>query len=300
MAVPQRSPLRERRGSAIPGSSADCRTCRRRSRSTATIMWTSKPMRPTRPSPSCRRPSPAFERHSIDVRGFRCPYSERLRCLMDVLPEGTVPVWEQPCLPVGRRPGAGRAQGGVGHRDHRRALSSPRSRRFRERSLDTGRRSSRSRSASRTTCSCTTAGAWARTAWPRSGADGSTGPIGVGSSSTSCFIPNWPISVAARWPRCSGKRRDSGRRCGSAGYGTSAIGGGERSGFRSLVTETSAGPRVSFSCSPRATMLVRGIGPVRTAEAWDGSWLRWRGDALEVADSRRGRSSASPPSFPRP
>ena len=56
----------------------------------------------------------------------------------------------------------------------------------------------------------------------------------------------------------------------------------ERSGFRSRISDTPAGLRVSFACSARATILVRGIGPLRMAEAWDGSWFQLRADSLDA------------------
>jgi len=62
----------------------------------------------------------------------------------------------------------------------------------------------------------------------------------------------------------------------------------ERSEFQIRRSDTPDRSRVSFLCSPRATILVRGLGTTGPAEPWAGSWLRWRSDTLEA------------PPFPRP
>ena len=61
----------------------------------------------------------------------------------------------------------------------------------------------------------------------------------------------------------------------------------EKFGFKVESFETSAGLRLWFACSPRATILVRGLGPCASGQAWNEGydWLQAR--VLEVpADPR--------------
>ena len=47
----------------------------------------------------------------------------------------------------------------------------------------------------------------------------------------------------------------------------------EKSSFKVESLETSTGLRLSFACSPRATILVRGLGPCESGQVWDGDIL---------------------------
>jgi hypothetical protein len=52
----------------------------------------------------------------------------------------------------------------------------------------------------------------------------------------------------------------------------------EKSSFKVESLETSTGLRLSFICSPRATILVRGLGPYESGQMWNGEyyWLQSR------------------------
>ncbi|MFQ5854690.1 MAG: polysaccharide deacetylase family protein [Anaerolineae bacterium] len=64
----------------------------------------------------------------------------------------------------------------------------------------------------------------------------------------------------------------------------------EKSGFRVEVSHTSTGLHISFTCSERATILVRGLGPCGSeharcpepVEGWDGAYYQLRTKALYV------------------
>ena len=61
----------------------------------------------------------------------------------------------------------------------------------------------------------------------------------------------------------------------------------EKSNFRVESVETSTGLRLSFACSPRATILVRGLGPCDSGQVWDGAYTRLQSSILDVpADPR--------------
>jgi hypothetical protein len=61
----------------------------------------------------------------------------------------------------------------------------------------------------------------------------------------------------------------------------------EKAGFKVGISHTSTGLRISFSCSPRATILTRGLGSCGSACMWDGVYYRLPSRILDVpADSR--------------
>jgi hypothetical protein len=235
----------------------------------------------------------AFERHSIDVRGFRCPYLSGSDPLMDVLPEGMFRYgsnsafrWDADLAPAGPR-----AESVIETID---GLYRPRE-----------------------------AAAFVSVPWMR----GTIVEIPVTVPDDLQLHDGWglgPDGLAEVWRGWLDRAHRRGelfdlmfhpeladicrrplaltlreaRRFRPAMWVSRLRDIGdwwwERSGFRSLVTETSAGPRVSFFCSPRATVLVRGFGPSEQAEAWDGSWLRWRGDTLEARFATRPFVGVSP------
>jgi len=61
----------------------------------------------------------------------------------------------------------------------------------------------------------------------------------------------------------------------------------EKSRFQSQISEDTAGLRVSFMCSPRATILVKGIDPGGMADTWDGSYFLWNTTPLEMPAAPR-------------
>ena len=61
----------------------------------------------------------------------------------------------------------------------------------------------------------------------------------------------------------------------------------EKSAFRSSVAEASSGLRVSFQCSPRATILAKGISSGGAAGPWDGLYERREAESLDVPATPR-------------
>ena len=61
----------------------------------------------------------------------------------------------------------------------------------------------------------------------------------------------------------------------------------EKAGFKVEATQVPAGLRLSFTCSSRATILARGLGPCETGQVWNGAYLRLQSRILDVpADLR--------------
>ena len=61
----------------------------------------------------------------------------------------------------------------------------------------------------------------------------------------------------------------------------------EKSNFKVEVTEVPTGLRLSFTCSPRATLLARGLGQCESGQVWDGAYHRLQSRVLDVpADPR--------------
>ena len=56
----------------------------------------------------------------------------------------------------------------------------------------------------------------------------------------------------------------------------------EKSSFRVEVTQTSSGLRLCFVCSPRATILARGLGPYTSGQLWDGTYDQLPAHPLDV------------------
>jgi len=56
----------------------------------------------------------------------------------------------------------------------------------------------------------------------------------------------------------------------------------EKSGFAVTISRTPAGLHLSFTCSERATILVRGLGTCGSERVWDGAYYQLRVKALHV------------------
>jgi hypothetical protein len=56
----------------------------------------------------------------------------------------------------------------------------------------------------------------------------------------------------------------------------------EKSGFAVAISPTPAGLHISFTCSERATILVRGLGACGSGRLWDGGYYQLRTKALDV------------------
>ncbi len=56
----------------------------------------------------------------------------------------------------------------------------------------------------------------------------------------------------------------------------------EKSGFAAVISHTLAGLHISFSCSERATILVRGLGSCGSERAWNGAYHQLRTKELDV------------------
>jgi peptidoglycan/xylan/chitin deacetylase (PgdA/CDA1 family) len=61
----------------------------------------------------------------------------------------------------------------------------------------------------------------------------------------------------------------------------------EKSGFGVKCVESPEGLRVAFDCTPRATILVRGLAPGPHLEPWDGAYSRLLGTTLDAPDGPR-------------
>ena len=61
----------------------------------------------------------------------------------------------------------------------------------------------------------------------------------------------------------------------------------EKSRFRVEVGTCSTGLRISFECSPRATILARGLGSNGSEQIWDGAYYRLQPESIEVPDQPR-------------
>jgi len=61
----------------------------------------------------------------------------------------------------------------------------------------------------------------------------------------------------------------------------------EKSSFKAEVFDTPTGLRIAFTCSPRATILARGLGPCGSAGVWDGAYYRLQTTALDVSADPR-------------
>ena len=61
----------------------------------------------------------------------------------------------------------------------------------------------------------------------------------------------------------------------------------EKSNFKVVITSLTAGLRLNFSCTPRATILIRGLDANGSAPIWDGNYHRLQSDTLEVTTNPR-------------
>ncbi len=61
----------------------------------------------------------------------------------------------------------------------------------------------------------------------------------------------------------------------------------EKSSFAVAISHTPAGLHISFTCSERATILVRGLGPCGSEYLWDGAYYRLKGRELNVTSKSR-------------
>ncbi len=61
----------------------------------------------------------------------------------------------------------------------------------------------------------------------------------------------------------------------------------EKAAFEVEVAEAPSGLRLSFTCSPRATLLARGFGPCVSGQRWDGAYERLQSKVLEVSADPR-------------
>lgn len=61
----------------------------------------------------------------------------------------------------------------------------------------------------------------------------------------------------------------------------------EKSSFGVEIAQVPTGLRLTFSCSPRATILVRDLGPAESGQVWDGAYTRLQSRILDLpADPR--------------
>jgi hypothetical protein len=73
----------------------------------------------------------------------------------------------------------------------------------------------------------------------------------------------------------------------------------EKAGFKIEAGEVPTGLRLSFTCSPRATILARGLGSCETGQVWDGAYRLQQSRILDVPADPRPFVGLSP-SAPEP
>ncbi len=61
----------------------------------------------------------------------------------------------------------------------------------------------------------------------------------------------------------------------------------EKTNFKVEVTEVPTGLRLTFTCSPRATLLARGLGQCESGQVWDGAYDRLQSRVLDVSADPR-------------
>jgi hypothetical protein len=61
----------------------------------------------------------------------------------------------------------------------------------------------------------------------------------------------------------------------------------EKAGFKVEITPVSTGLRLNFTCTPRATILVRGIDTIGSAPIWDGDYHKMQSNVLDVLANPR-------------
>jgi hypothetical protein len=61
----------------------------------------------------------------------------------------------------------------------------------------------------------------------------------------------------------------------------------EKSRFKVEITPVTTGLRLNFTCTPRATILVRGLDTIGSAPIWDGDYHRLQSNVLEVSTNLR-------------
>ena len=61
----------------------------------------------------------------------------------------------------------------------------------------------------------------------------------------------------------------------------------EKSNFKVEVAEVPTGLRLTFTCSPRATLLARGLGQCESGQVWDGAYDRLQSRVLDVSADPR-------------
>jgi len=61
----------------------------------------------------------------------------------------------------------------------------------------------------------------------------------------------------------------------------------EKASFKIVITPVTTGLRLNFTCTPRATILVRGSDTIGSAPIWDGDYHRLQSNVLEISTNPR-------------